>query len=62
MSIIISHHIGEVALTSAVVSSSRPRIEIEPDALVDSLDEVIANLREMREFLIRQSAENGGGR
>lgn len=54
MSHVLSHHIGEVALTSAVVSASRPRIEIEPDALIDSPNEVIANLREMHEFLIRQ--------
>lgn len=54
MSHVLSHHIGEVALTSAVVSASRPRIEIDPEALIDSPEEVIANLREMREFLIRQ--------
>ena len=46
MSHVSSHHIGEVALTSAVVSAARPRIEIDPDALIDSLDDVIANLRE----------------
>lgn len=54
MSHVLSHHIGEVVLTSAVVSVARPRIEIDPEALIDSPDEVIANLREMREFLLRQ--------
>lgn len=60
MSHVLKHHIGEVVLTSAVVSASRPRIEIEPDALIDSPDEVIANLREMREFLVGQLAAEPG--